>query len=419
MMLDLVMLLICIMGSGFGSGSETALVSASRTRLQHMASEGVRSAKLAIGILNQREGLLAATLIVTNVCNISAGAIATVTFQRWVGSLGAVAATVVMTCVLLVVSEIVPKAYFRHHADPLLVKSAAVWKALSWILAPITFPVEVVTRFVFRLFGTRPKSLYTTRDEIKLVLQESAEKGGLEQHEQEMLESTLDYATTIVREVMVPISEVALLLETARSEELISLARMQGHTRIPVYRERVDQIVGLVNVFDVLYDKQKKTFIRHYVRAARLVPDTKGIDKLFLEMQQARESLAVAVNEFGACIGIVTLEDIIEEIFGELSDEHEDATPEILKKGPGRFRVSARTDIDDLNHETGFTIRKVGFETVGGYVLHHLGRIPQKGETFSDGNLSIHVVEADRYGVKMVEMVRKERAKLPEEEAKA
>lgn len=414
MMLDLAMLLLCIMGSAFGSGSETALVSASRTRLQHMASEGMRSARLSLGILSQRERMLAVTLIVTNVCNISAGAIATVAFQRWVGSLGAVMATVVMTCVLLVLSEIVPKAYFRHHADQMLVKSSATWKVLCWILAPITFPIEVLTSFVFRLFGTRPKSLYTTREEIKLVLQESAERGGLEQHEQEMLESTLDYATTIVREVMVPISEVALLLETARSEELIALTRIQGHTRIPVYRERVDQIVGLVNVFDVLYDKQRKTFIRPYVRAARLVPDTKAIDKLFLEMQRARESLAVVVNEFGACIGIVTLEDIIEEIFGELSDEHEDATPEIVKKGPGRFRVSARTDIDDLNNETGLTIPKAGFDTVGGYVLHHLGRIPQKGETFSDGNLTVHVVEADRYGVKTLDVVWREPEKLPE-----
>jgi CBS domain containing-hemolysin-like protein len=383
-----------------------------------MSSAGLRSARLSLGLLNQRERLLAATLIVTNVFNISAGAIATVAFQRWVGSLGAIAATVVMTCVLLVLSEIVPKAYFRHHADAMLVRSSAAWKILSWILAPITFPIEILTNSVFRLFGTRPKSLYTTRDEIKLVLQESAERGGLEPHEQEMLESTLDYATTIVREVMVPISEVALLLETARSEELISLARVHRHTRMPVYRERVDQIVGLVNVFDVLYDKQKKTFVRPYVRPARLVPDTKGIDKLFLEMQQARESLAVVVNEFGACIGIVTLEDIIEEIFGELSDEHEDATPEILKKGPGRFRVSARTDIDDLNHETGFAIRKVGFETVGGYVLHYLGRIPQKGEAFTDGDLTVHVVEADRYGVKMVEVVKIKPDKPPEDEAK-
>ncbi len=418
MTLELVMLLFCILGSGFGSGSETALVSASRTRLQHMATKGVRRARLAIEILKERERILTATLIVTNIFNISGGAIATVSFQRWVGSLAPIVATVVMTCVLLVISEIVPKAYFRQHADGMLVKSGAVWRILSWILAPITFPVQILTNLVFRLFRSRPRSLYTTREEIKLILEESVENGGLRRHEQVMLESTLDYATTIVREVMVPISEVALLLETAQTRELIALARELGHTRIPVYRERVDQIVGLVNVFDVVYDKHRKTFIRPYMRPARLVPDTKGIDELFLEMQRARESLAVVVNEFGACIGIVTLEDIIEEIFGELSDEHEDATPEIQKKGPGRFRVSARTDIDDFNDETGLAIHKIGFETVGGYVLHRLGRIPRKGETFTDGDLTVHVIEADRYGVKTVELIRKEPENPPEEEAK-
>ena len=418
MTLELVMLLFCILGSGFGSGSETALVSASRTRLQHLATEGVRRARLAIEILNKRERILTATLIVTNIFNIAGGAIATVSFQRWVGSLAPIVATVVMTSVLLVISEIVPKAYFRHHADGMLVKSGAVWRILSWILAPITFPVQILTNLVFRLFRSRPRSLYTTREEIKLILEESVENGGLKRHEQEMLESTLDYATTIVREVMVPISEVALLMETAQTQELVALARELGHTRIPVYRERVDQIVGLVNVFDVAYDKHRKTFIRPYMRPARLVPDTKGIDELFLEMQRARESLAVVVNEFGACIGIVTLEDIIEEIFGELSDEHEDATPEIQKKGPGRFRVSARTDIDDFNDETGLTIHKVGFETVGGYVLHRLGRIPRQGETFTDGALTVHVIEADRYGVKTVELIRTEPENPPKEEAK-
>jgi len=417
MTLELIMLLFCIFGSGFGSGSETALVSASRIRLQHVANEGLRRARLALEILNKRERILTATLIVTNVCNIAAGAIATVSFQRWMGSIGAVAATVVMTCILLVISEIVPKAYFRHHADRMLIEAAALWRAISWILAPVTFPVQVLTNFVFHLFGSRPKSLYRTREEIKLILEESVENGGLGRHERDMLESTLDYATTIVREVMVPISEVALLPETAGSQELIVLARERGHTRIPVYRERVDQIVGLVNVFDVLYDRQRKTYIRPYMRQARLVPDTKRIDELFLEMQQARESLTVAVNEFGACIGIVALEDIIEEIFGELSDEHEDATPEIQKKGPGRFQASARTDIDDLNDETGVAIRKVGFETVGGYVLHRLGRIPRKGESFTDGNLTVQVIDADRYGVKMVELIGGGPEKLPEEEA--
>ncbi|NVM56747.1 MAG: HlyC/CorC family transporter, partial [Desulfobacterales bacterium] len=358
MTLELLFLLICILGSAFASGSETALVSASRIRLQHLASEGLRSATRALGLLEQKERILAVTLIVTNVFTIAGGAIATVSLERWIGSSGPIVAIVVMTCLLLVISEIVPKAYFRHHADPMLAKASVVWKVLSWVLAPVTFPTNLFTNFLFRLFRSRPKSLYTTRDEIKLVLEESVERGGLRQHQQEMLESALDYATTIVREVMVPISEVALLPETVRTEELLALVREQGHTRIPVYRDRVDQIVGLVNVFDVLYDRQTKTFIRPYMRPARLVPDTKQIDKLFVEMQRGQESLAVVVNEFGACFGIVTLEDIIEEIFGELADEHEDVTLEIEKEGPGHFRVSGRTDIDDLNDQTGIAIPK-------------------------------------------------------------
>jgi len=219
-----------------------------------------------------------------------------------------------------------------------------------------------------------------------------------------MLESALDYGTTIAREVMVPVSEVTLLQETERSDAFLDLVRAEGFTRLPVYRERVDQIIGLVNVYDVLYDRERKSFIRTYVRPVRLIPDSKGIDDLFLEMQRERESLVVVVNEFGACIGIVTLEDIIEEIFGELSDEHEDPTPEIRQDTAGRYRVSARADIDDFNDETGMNIPKRGYETVGGYVLYQMGRVPKKGETFADGMITVTIVDADRYSVRMVDI---------------
>ncbi len=404
---ELVFLLICILGSAFSSGSETALVSASRIRLRHLAAEGLGSASRALNLLKQKEQVLAVMLIVNNVFNISAGAVAAVALEKRIGSMGPIVATVVVTCFLLVLSEIVPKAYFRHRADSTLVKTSAVWKLLSWLLTPITFPVSLLTRALFHLFRSEPRSLYTTREEIKLVLEESLENGTLRQQQQEMLESALDYATTIVREVMVPIAEVAMMPEGASTDEFLVLVRDQGYTRIPVYRDRVDQIVGLVNVFDVVYDEQRKTFIRPYVRQVRLIPDTKQIDALFVDMQRQRESLAGVVNEFGACIGIVTLEDIIEEIFGELADEHEDATPEIQEEAPGRFRVSGGMDVDDFKDKTGIAISKAGFETVGGYVLQRLGRIPKKGETFSDGDLSVHILEADRYSVKSVEIRKK------------
>ena len=415
MALEWLFLLISILGSGFAAGSETALVSASRIRLQHMASEGVKRADRVLALLEHKERILAVTLIANNVFNITAGAVATLAFQHWLGAVGPVVATVAITSLLLVVSEIVPKAYFRHHAEKTLVRTALLWRVSAWVLTPLTFPLGIFTNIIFRLFRREPRSVYTTREEIKLVLEESVESGSLREHQQEMLESTLDYATTIAREVMVPIAEVALLPETARTEELLALVQDQGHTRIPVYRDRVDQLVGFVNVFDILYERHRKVFIRSYVRPARLVPETKRIDELFVEMQRERESIAIVVNEFGACFGIVALEDIMEEIFGELADEHEDTTPEIQKKGPGHFRLSGATDIDDLEDETGIAIAKAGFETVAGYVLHRLGRIPQKGETFIDGDLTVRVVEADRYSVKTVELVKREEESGPEE----
>jgi CBS domain containing-hemolysin-like protein len=404
MTLEIVLLVACIVGSAFASASEIALVSASRIRLQHLAVKGVRAAGRALPLLETKEQILAATLVVNNLCNISAGAITTFALERRIGSLGPLAATISVASILLLFAEIVPKTYYRHHAERLLLLSAPIWKVLSWALLPITLVTQAFATLLFRVFGKPPRSVFTTREEIKLVVEEAVEQGGLREHEHEMLESALDYADTLTREVMVPISEVVLIPETASTEELIEATRNAGYTRLPVYRDRVDRIVGLVNIFDVLYDADRKPSARDYMRPARLVPDTKRIDLLFLEMQRERESLAIVVNEFGACIGIVALEDIIEEIFGELTDEHETGAPEIRKLGPGRYRVSARVDIDDLNDETGLDLAKAGFETVGGYVLHRMGRIPRRGDTFTDGAIAVRVLDADRYGVRAVEI---------------
>ena len=403
------LLFVAVVGSAFASGSETALVSASRLKLTHLQGEGRRGATLALGLVHDRDRILAVTLIATNVFNITGGAVATVLFEELIGPLGSVTATVVMTCVFLVLSEIVPKVYFRHHADRMLVASAPIWRALAWLFAPITYPTQLLANLIFRLFHKEPRSLFTSREEIKMMVEESAEEGGLRPHEQEMLESTLDYAETTALEVMVPISEVVLIDEAARTSLLLDRLRERGFTRLPVYRERVDQIVGLVNAYDVLYDEEPKTFIRTYMREIRLVPDTKRIQDLFVEMQRRRERLVAVVNEFGACIGVVSIEDILEEIFGEFQDEHEDATPEVRDLGGGRYRVSARIDLGDLEDETGVKLEEGRYQTLGGYVMHRLGRIPKMGEVYHDRVAHIRIVEADRYGIRTLEISAKEK----------
>lgn len=410
MAVNFILLAVCVLGSAFSSGSEIALVSASRRRLQQLAAEGVHNARRALNLIAEKDRTLAVILIATNLFNISCGAIGTMMCQQWMGPAGAVVATVVVTSLLLVFGEIVPKALFLYHADRLLSKSSMFWRVFLVLSTPIIWPINLVTKIVCRLLGSGRKPAYsTTRDEIKLVLEESVESGGLPQDQQVMLESALNYATTIAREVMVPISEVALLPETASTKELMDLVRDEGHTRTPVYRERIDQIIGFVNIFDLFYDTPQKTYIRPYIRSARLVPETKQIDKLFVEMQLKRESIAVVVNEFGACFGIITLEDIMEEIFGELADEHEDPRPEIQDKGAGVYHVDGTADIDDLRSVTGIEIEKAGFETVAGYALYRFGKIPSKGESFTDGSLTVRVLEADRYSIKTLEMTRHDR----------
>lgn len=406
-MLNMLALCVCVCGAAFGAGSEIALVSASRLRMQHLAKEGVRGASRILTILDDKDQILWTMLIVTNVLHIAGGVVATILLTQWLGnSLGPVVATLGMTSIFLVFSEIVPKVYCRHHADNILIRTGLFWSILSRTLAPVVWPAKRLSILFFKFFRKSPKSLHTSREEIKLLLEEAVEEGELRRQQQEMLESALDYATTTVRQVMVPMSDVAILPESAKTEELLLMVRDLGHTRVPIFRERVDQIVGLVNVFDVIFDEGRKTFVRSYMRPARLVPETKPVDQLFVELQRNRESLAIVVNEFGACYGIVTLEDILEEIFGELADEHEDATPEIREIGPGHFRVSGRTDLDDLKDETDIELVKEGFETINGYILHRLGRIPRQGETIVAGTVTIQVVEADRYCAKVVDVIR-------------
>ena len=404
MTLELWLLLICVVGSAISSGSETALVSASRIRIADLRSGRPRRAAAAMHLLDHREQILIATLVVTNVLNIAAGAVATAALERRVGSVGPLVATVVMTAVLLILSEITPKAFFRHHAERMLLLFAPMWRVIAWLVAPIGIPIQ----FIFRLFGrdeeAQSTGLLVNKEAVRIMLEESRDEGPLDEHEQEWLESTLDYSETLAVEVMVPIAEVAMVEESATTDAVLDLVRERGYTRIPIYRGRVDQIVGLVNVYDVLFDADRKSFVRVYMRPARLVPDTKPIGDLFLEMQRARESLVVVVNEFGACIGVLSTEDIIEEIFGELSDEHEDDTPEIHEIASGHYRVNALYNIDDLNSEAGWDLPKTNFQSVGGYVLYRLGRIPRQGERFTDGSLEVHVLEADRFGVKQVEI---------------
>lgn len=219
-----------------------------------------------------------------------------------------------------------------------------------------------------------------------------------------MLQSILDFGRTTAREVMVPMPLVISVEKGTGVDMLKTLVRRQGFTRIPIFERRVDRVVGVVQIFDILLDSGKGDTVQDYMRPVTLVPETKRIDRLMGEMQRRGESMVVVVNEFGSCTGIVTIEDIVEEIMGEIADEHEVGVKRIRSLGERTYIVDGRTDIDDLNEELRLDLPKLRYDTVGGLVLRRLGRIPREGDSFELAGLEFEVMEVYPFGVRTVKL---------------
>jgi CBS domain containing-hemolysin-like protein len=398
--LGLTYVLVSIFGAALFNGAEMGLLSVNRLRLRQATERGSRGAILLQRLLDRQEAFLTTTLIATNLFTISGAAVATSLLEPRMGHTGAILATVIMTSAHVVLSEIVPKAVFRQLADHLMPILAPVLRLAVLIFSPLV----AALMSAYRVFLRSPRSLFVTREELYLMVKEASRETGSRFRERKMLESVFDFSETVAREVMIPLSDVITIDEEAPREALLDLVRHHGHTRIPVYGHRPDRIHGFVNVFDLLYDREPKPTVRDYRRDIPIFPDSKRIDRLLRDLQAQRTSMATVVNEFGTIVGIVTVEDIIEEIMGELVDEHEEPAPKIRQVAPFAYLVDARTDIDDLNQELGFDLPKERYDTVGGLLLRRFGRIPRPGEVTRFRGLHFRVEEAHDYGISWVRL---------------
>jgi CBS domain containing-hemolysin-like protein len=380
------------------NGAEMGLVSVNRLKLRHAVQRGSASARSLRRLLDRQEAVLTTTLLLNNLFTISGAAVATYVFDQTLGEPGIVAAMITMTAAHVVLSEIVPKAIFRHLADQLMPLLAPVLRAAVTLLSPV---VGILTA-IYRRLLPGPRSLFVSREELLLLVKESSRDVGSRFRERKMLESVFDFSETVAREVMIPLSDVVTIDESAPREELLELVRRHGHTRIPVYRRRPDRIASFVNVFDLLYDREPKPRVADYTRQIPIFPDSKRIDRLLKDLQSRRASMAAIVSEFGMVVGIVTVEDIIEEIMGEILDEHEETAPKIRQVAPHTYLVDARTDVDDLNQELGLDLPKDRFDTLGGLLLKRFGRIPQAGEVARVRGVQLRVEEADEFSIRWV-----------------
>jgi magnesium and cobalt exporter, CNNM family len=388
---------VCLLVTMFFSAAEMAFIAANRLRLRHLAEEGSATAAAYLEAFRRPERLLSTAMMGVTIAHIVAASAATWALLPRLGGLAPLVVTAALTPAMLVFGEIIPKAIAREWATNLILR---LYRPLTWVsvlLVPFVATANLVVASVLRLVGGPGADArkFVSREELKALLQMEPGEADVTTQEAEMIDKIFDLGDTTVREVMVPLVEVAMLPDTAPPEEAIRVVRERGYSRIPIYRQRETNIVGVVAAMDLFVRGAEVATVDELRRQPYYVPETKRIDDLLREMQRSRNHMAVVVDEYGGSTGVVTLEDILEQIVGEIQDEHDRTPATVERLRDGSYWVAARTNIDELNSALDWNLPKDDYETVAGLVLATLHRIPRTGEEFQIPGYTITVLEAD------------------------
>ncbi len=380
------------------SASEMAFIAANRVRLRHLAETGDTVAARYLEAFRSPERMLSTAMMGVTIAHIAASSFATWALLPIAGAWTAFVVTVTLVPVMLVFGEVIPKTAARERSTAMIRRLFPVLQVATMILAPITWGARALVGGALKAVGLRGATTrqFVSREELKLLLQLEPTEADVTSTEAEMIDKIFDLGETAVREIMVPLVDVAALPENATPDDAVRLIQERGFSRLPVYADRELNIVGVGTTMGLLRRGAETRDLKALMRPATYAPETKRIDELLTEMQKGRVQLAVVVDEYGAAVGIVTIEDIVEQIVGEIQDEH-DKTPSTVERLPdGSYRVAGRERIEDLNDALDWNLPTGDFETVAGLVLATLHRLPRVGEEFQVGRQTFTVLEADQ-----------------------
>lgn len=410
-----ILILICMCLEGLYSGVEIAYISSDINRIRHRAKDGSKSSLTALRMLEMPEKFLATTLTGTNLFIVTSSTLATGLFISLFGALhGEIISLLVMVPTLMVM--IVARSLFQQHAESMTIMlSRFVWLS-SLLFYPAVFLVSKISG------GTVKKSLasdsdraysYVTKDGLKYILEEQGQKSDIQSTEKDMVKNIIDFSDVTVDKIMVPLSAVVALPVTTTFQEALHLAASKKLLRVPVYREQIINVIGILEAFDLLeshrvhaseqsVDYREET-IEPYFRPVKLyIPETKLAIDVLVELKSKGERMAVVVDEYGGAVGIVTIEDILEEIVGEIEDEYESGEKMYKKIDSHKYILNARMSIEKVRQLLPIEIPDGGYETIGGFILFKMGRIPGRKERLKYGNIIFVIEDADRKSIKEV-----------------
>ena len=375
----------CVLCEGFFSGSEIAIISADKIKLRHLASLGSKGAILAQKMLQQPERFLGTTLVGTNLAVVISSVTLTTIFSMYPEFAHSVEfyVAVLLTPIALIFGEIVPKSVFQQHAETIVPIIARPLHLAFRAFYPIVFVVTGISGKMMRVAGIEKKQRQQTltREELKFLLH--SDQGAIaDQQRKEMMQRVFDFRNMTVEDIMVPLVDVRALEKGTTIETAIEQIHEHGFSRIPIYEERVDHLVGVIHAFDLLRAPSKETTIDRFIRKAYYVPDTMLLADFIKDLQRHHTQIAIVVNEYGGALGIVTLEDSLEQIVGDIDDEFDNSDETMYQQLPdGTFRMNARIEIAEMNAIFPLELASDTFETLGGFLLAQFRRIPAVGES--------------------------------------
>ena len=389
---ELLAMAVCIAFSAYFSASETAFSSLNRARMKAMAEQGDKRAERTLALAEQYDRLLSALLIGNNIVNIAVASIGTVMFVRYYGDLGATISTVVITIVVLIFGEISPKSLAKDSPERFAMLSAPLLRVLMWVLAPLNFLFTQWKRLLTLVFRVKDDRKLT-QQELLVLVDEVEQEGGIDREEGELLRSAIEFPDQEAGDILTHRVDLEAVPVSAAREEVSRVFRESRYSRLLVYGDDLDDIRGVVHLKDFC-EAGKDTGLGDIMTAPLFVPPTVKISALLRQLQRSKSHVAVVSDEFGGTLGIVTMEDILEELVGEIWDEHDEVEEAVRQTGEGAYLISCAESpevLKELFHAD------VGDDnsTLGGWVAEQLGRIPAQGDTFLWEDLKVTVTKTD------------------------
>lgn len=404
--IQIIVLIILLLGSAFFSSAETSLTTVNKIKMRSLAEEGNKKAKMVIKITDNSSKMLSAILIGNNIVNLSASSLTTTIAYNLGGSAVAIA-TGIITVLILIFGEITPKTVATIHSEKLALSYAYPIHFIMVILTPVSIVINALSRVILFILRVDPNAKLNTmtENELRTIVDVSHEDGVIEEEEKEMIYNVFDLGDAKAKDVMVPRVNVTFADVESSYTELLDIFREDKFTRLPVFEETTDNVIGTINMKDLLlYENTKDFHIRDILREAYFTHEHKSISELLVEMRQAALNIAIVLDEYGETAGLITLEDILEEIVGEIHDEYDENEEEFFKQiNEYEFVVEGSMNLDDINDRVELNLESEDYDSLGGYIIEQLDRLPdEKDEIVIENGVRMVVDSLDKNRIEKV-----------------